>query len=56
MIMVPEIVELTEGDVFEICVMVAEPNHEREIMLAFSVYPTSSFAGKQLRNYPLATI
>lgn len=43
--MLPEIVELIESETYEVCAMVAEINHERNITLTFSVVPYSNFAG-----------
>lgn len=45
MVMLPEIVELTESENYRVCAMITEPNHERNVTLTFSVVPTGVFSG-----------
>ena len=45
MVMLPETIELTESETYEVCAMVTVTNHERNVTLNFSVVPISNFAG-----------
>ena len=44
----PEFVNSTEGDIFEVCASVGAvyPMHERDVILMFTLTPDSMFASK----------
>ena len=44
-VMLPEALQATEGDTFEVCADVMPTIRERDIELTFTVVPSSEFAG-----------